>query len=155
MKMLTRTGKYLHLMKPVLIILVLSFGSVNAQNVTGTVLDEENQPVNGATVIVKGTNKATITNSTGNFSINAAGKDVLVFSFVGFTVIEVPVNERKTISVTMTRGESNMQEVVITALGIKRETKKLGYATTSVNADELIKQRTTNIGESLEGKVAG
>ncbi|TWI85578.1 TonB-linked SusC/RagA family outer membrane protein [Lacibacter cauensis] len=131
------------------------FTAANAQTVTGTVLDEEKNPVNGATVTVKGTNKATTTNASGNFSINAAGKDVLVISFVGFTTVEVPVNGRASVAVTMSRGEAVMEEVVVTALGIKRASKKLGYATTSVNSDELVKQRTINIGESLTGRVAG
>lgn len=129
--------------------------AANAQTVTGTVLDEENNPVNGATVTVKGTNRATSTNASGNFSITASGKDVLVITSVGFANLEVPVNDRTTISITLARGTENLQEVVVTALGIKRETKKLGYATSSVNADELVKQRTINIGESLVGKVAG
>jgi TonB-linked SusC/RagA family outer membrane protein len=135
--------------------LLTIFTAAKAQTVTGTVLDEENKPVNGATVTVKGTNKATITNPSGNFSINAAGKDALLFSFIGFVTLEVPLNGRSTVSVTMARGESTMEEVVVIALGMKRAAKKLGYATTSVNADELVKQRTINVGESLEGRVAG
>ena len=120
-----------------------------------TVLDEESKPVNGATVTVKGTNKATTTNASGNFSINAAGTDVLVITFIGFTNLEVPLNGRTTVSVTLTPAETNMEEVVVIALGEKRAAKKLGYATTTVNAEELVRQRTTNIGESLVGKVAG
>ena len=129
--------------------------AANAQTVTGTVLDEENKPVNGATVTVKGTNKATTTNASGNFSINASGTDVLLFTFVGFTNLEVPINGRTTVSVTLTPAGTNMDEVVVIALGVKRAAKKLGYATTTVNPDELVTQRTTNIGESLVGKVAG
>lgn len=135
--------------------LLTIFTAANAQTVTGTVLDEENKPVNGATVAVKGTNKATVTNATGNFSISAAGTDVLVFSSIGFSKLEVPVNGRASVSVTLARSETNMEEVVVIALGEKRAAKKLGYSTTSVNADELVRQRTTNIGESLVGKVAG
>jgi TonB-linked SusC/RagA family outer membrane protein len=148
--------------KPGLIRLVLSFflllifTATNAQTVTGTVLDEENQPVNGATITVKGTNKATITNATGNFSINATGRDVLQFSFIGFITLDVPLNGRSTVTVNLVRGEATMgEEVVVVALGVRRSSKKLGYATTSVNADELVRQRTLNIGESLVGKVAG
>lgn len=135
--------------------LLTIFTAANAQTVTGTVLDEENNPVNGATVAVKGTNKATVTNASGNFSIAAAGTDVLVFSSIGFLKLEVPVNGRVTVSVTMAKSETSMEEVVVIALGERRAAKKLGYSTTSVNADELVRQRTTNIGESLVGKVAG
>ena len=135
--------------------LLTIFTAANAQTVTGTVLDEESKPVNGATVTVKGTNKATTTNASGNFSINATGTDVLVITFIGFTNLEVPINGRTTVSVTLTPAETNMEEVVVIALGEKRAAKKLGYATTTVNAEELVRQRTTNIGESLVGKVAG
>ncbi|MEO6720324.1 MAG: hypothetical protein ABIN67_08155 [Ferruginibacter sp.] len=55
----------------------------------------------------------------------------------------------------MTTGQQNLEEVVVTALGIKRQSKRLGYSATSVNADELVKNRTTNVGEGLEGRVAG
>jgi TonB-linked SusC/RagA family outer membrane protein len=153
--------KFQAVKKPVLIRLLVSFflltilTATNAQTVTGTVLDEESKPVNGATVTVKGTTRATITNASGNFSITAGGRDVLLFSFVGFAELEVPVNGRTTISVTLTPAGTNMEEVVVVALGERRAAKKLGYATTTVSTDEMIKQRTTNIGESLVGKVAG
>lgn len=136
--------------------LLIIFTTAKAQTVTGTVVDEDNKPVSGATVSVKGSNKATITNTSGNFSINASGKDILVFSFIGYVKLELPLNNKSTVSVKLIRGEATVgEEVVVVALGVKRQTKKLGYATTSVNTDELIKQRTTNVGESLEGKVAG
>lgn len=127
-----------------------------AQTVTGTVTDGSNKPVAGVTVTVKGTNRATVTNESGSFSINAAGTDVLVLSSVGFATQEVPVERRTNLTVNLSTGAAqNLDEVVVTALGIRRESKKLGYSATSVNPDELSKQRTTNIGESLEGRVAG
>ena len=94
---------------------LILFTTANAQTVTGTVLDEEKNPVNGATVTVKGTNKATTTNAAGNFSIAAAGKDVLVISFVGFSNLEVPLNGKTNLSVTLLRGETTTEEVVVTA----------------------------------------
>ncbi len=129
---------------------------VYAQTVKGTVIDGENKPVAGATVTVKGTSKATSTNASGNFSINAAGNDIIVVSFVGFATIEVPVNGRNDISVGMFRGDgTDLNEVVVTALGIKRQARSLGYSATSVKTEELVTNRTTNVGESLEGRVAG
>ena len=129
---------------------------IYAQTVKGTVSDTESKPVSGATVSVKGTSQATATNSAGNFSINAAGNDTIVVSFVGFVTIEVPVNGRNDISVSMIRSEGlGLDEVVVTALGIRKSSRKLGYATTSVNPDDLVKHRTINIAESLEGRVAG
>src|SRR5687768_5674437 len=85
--------------------LVLSFilfaACVDAQTVKGTVSDRENKPVSGATVSVKGTSKATATNELGSFSINAAGSDTIVISYVGFVTLEVPINGRNDISVNM------------------------------------------------------
>ncbi len=126
---------------------------LHAQTVTGTVRDEESKPIFGATVTVKGTNRTTVTNSTGNFSITAGGSDVLVISYVGFVTLDIPLDNRKSLSVSMAHGEgTNLNEVVVTALGIRRQERSLGYSATSVNTDELIKNRTTNVGESLEGK---
>jgi TonB-linked SusC/RagA family outer membrane protein len=140
--------------------LLLSFFLITAgayaQTVTGNVLDNENKPVAGATVAVKGTTRATSTNAAGEFSINAAGNDIIVVSFVGFATIEVPVSGRNNITVSMLRGDgSDLNEVIVTALGVRKSSKKLGYSTTSINTDELVKNRTTNVGEALEGRVAG
>src|SRR6266496_395103 len=138
------------------ILLVFFSATAFAQTVTGTVQDSESKPVNGATVAVKGTTRATVTNSAGNFSINAGRTDVLVISYVGFISQEIPLNNRTSLSISLVRGEGTIiEEVVVTALGIRRNPRKLGYSATQVNADELVKNRTTNVGESLEGRVAG
>jgi TonB-linked SusC/RagA family outer membrane protein len=129
--------------------------SLYAQTVTGTVTDAESNPLADVTVTVKGTRRATITNLSGHFSINATDKQTLVFTSVGFLIQEVPLKGRTTLSISLIRGEGTIDEVIVTALGIKKESKKLGYAATSVNANELITNRTTNVMESLEGKVAG
>ena len=135
---------------------ILTAAGAIAQTVTGKVLDNENKIVSGATVSVKGTRKATSTNASGNFTINASGNDVIVVSFVGFATIEVPVNGRNDITVSLFRGDgTDLNEVIVTALGIRKESKKLGYSTTSVKPDDLVKNRTTNVGEALEGRVAG
>ncbi len=126
-----------------------------AQTVTGDVTDAESKPVANVTVTVKGSRRATVTNSSGNFTINAADKEILVFSSVGFVTKEVSLKGRTTLSVSIFRRESTIDEVVVTALGIKKESKKLGYSATSVNSEELVKNRTTNVGEGLEGRVAG
>src|SRR5688572_9150424 len=135
---------------------ILIASCVDAQTVKGTVSDSESKPVSGATVSVKGTSKATATNAVGGFSINATANDTLVVTSVGFVTMEVPVDGREDISVSMTSSAgSDLDVVVVTALGIRKSSRKLGYSTTSVNPDELVKQRTLNLGESLEGKVAG
>ncbi|MEO6548672.1 MAG: SusC/RagA family TonB-linked outer membrane protein [Ferruginibacter sp.] len=129
--------------------------SLYAQTINGKVTDVENLPVANVTVTVKGTSRAAVTNSAGNFSINATDRETLVFTSVGFLMQEVPVRGRTTLTVSIVRGESTIDEVIVTALGIKKESKKLGYSATSVNSDELVKNRTVNVGEGLEGRVAG
>jgi len=130
--------------------------AASAQTVTGTVLDEDKKPVNGATVTVKGTNRATSTNSSGNFSITAESNSTLIVSFVGYVALEIPVNGRSQLTVDMIRGEgSDLDVVVVTALGIKKESKKLGYSAETVKVNEMQQNRTINMMGSLEGKIAG
>jgi len=126
-----------------------------SQSVTGTVTDDAGKPMGRVTVTVKGTSRATLTDNSGNFSIRASGNDELVFSYVGYRTQEVPLKGRQALTVSMVKNATNMENIVVTALGIKRQEKKLGYATTSVNPDELVTNRTTNVGASLEGRVAG
>lgn len=134
----------------------LSLIAADAQTVTGTVVDEHNQPVGGTTVTVKGNNKGTVTDASGNFRINASGSNILVFSFVGYTTQELTLNGRTTVNVTMFRSEGDdLAMVVVTALGIKRESKKLGYAAETVRLNEIQQNRTVNVMSSLEGKIAG
>jgi TonB-linked SusC/RagA family outer membrane protein len=130
---------------------VLSFG----QTVTGTVSDDDGKKLSAVTVSVKGTRTATSTDAAGSFSINASADAVLVFSSIGYSTQEVSVKGRAVLPIVLVATDKNLSEVVVTALGIRRDAKKLGYSTTSVNADELVKNRTTNLGESLEGRVAG
>ena len=136
-------------------LLLFSAGAF-AQTISGTVTDAEKNPIGNVTVLVKGTSNNALTNAAGKFTITASAKDVLVFSYVGFATQEIPLNGRTTLSVSLSLGETNaLTEVVVTTLGIKKESKKLGYSATSVNPNELVKNRTLNVGESLEGRVAG
>src|SRR6186713_59060 len=136
--------------------LLLFSAAAFAQTISGTVTDEDRKPVSGATVTVKGTVTSVATDAAGKFSINAPGTATLVISYVGFVTQEISLNGRSTISVSLSRGEATaLTEVVVTTLGVKKESKKLGYSVTSVNPNELVKNRTLNVGESLEGRVAG
>ncbi len=129
---------------------------VSAQPITGTVRDAVNQAVVGATVTIKGTNKATITNGEGKFNIVADKSAVLIFSSIGFVTQEVPLHGRTTLSVKMViAGADTLQNVIVIALGMKREAKKLGYAAETVNMSETQQNRTVNLMSALEGKVAG
>ncbi|RYY28163.1 MAG: SusC/RagA family TonB-linked outer membrane protein [Chitinophagaceae bacterium] len=138
-----------------LLFLLFSSAGLYAQTVTGKVTDAENKPVPDATVTVKGTTRATATNAAGQFTINASGTETLVFTSVGFLTQEVPIQGRSTIPVVFARNDETMDDVVVIALGIRKDAKKLGYAVTSVKTDELVTNRTTNVMESLEGRVAG
>ncbi|MEO8404908.1 MAG: SusC/RagA family TonB-linked outer membrane protein, partial [Chitinophagaceae bacterium] len=130
---------------------------VSAQTVTltGIVRDKDNKPVNGATVTIKDTKRATVSDASGNFTINANSNEVLVITHVNFLDQEIPIRSKTSFSISLVEVPKELTEVVVTALGIKRESRKLGYSATSVQTDELIKNRTTNVGESLEGRVAG
>jgi TonB-linked SusC/RagA family outer membrane protein len=123
--------------------------------VRGRVTTETGQPVSGVTVQIKNTSTATSTDNDGRFTIDCPPNAVLVFSSIGFATQEVPVSSRTEINIVMTGEARSLNEVVVTALGIKREAKRLGYSTATVNTDQLTTNRTTNVGNSLQGKVAG
>src|SRR6185436_9698213 len=136
------------------ILLLCSF--TNAQTVSGTVSDAGGKPVVGATVAVKGKQTATTTKENGQFSINAAGSDVLVFTSVGFVAKEVRVNNASSLTVTLEIDTQNLGEAVVTtALGINKEARRLGYSATNVKPEELTVNRTPNVMNALEGKVSG
>jgi len=140
------------------ILLLFSFflcAGLSAQTVTGTVRDQESKPISDASVTVKGSNRTTITNAAGSFTINAGAKDILIITHVNYSNQEVAVNNSTSVAVSLVLRDATINEVMVTALGVRRESKKLGYAATQVNTSELVKNRTINIGESLEGRVAG
>jgi TonB-linked SusC/RagA family outer membrane protein len=125
--------------------------------VTGTVVDASGEIIVGASVVVKGSTQATITNVNGNFSLNVASSAVLQVSFLGYATQEVSVasavNGRLTI--TLEEDTKQLEEVVVTALGITREAKALGYAVTTVSAKELTRSGSPNFATALYGKASG
>jgi TonB-linked SusC/RagA family outer membrane protein len=124
--------------------------------VTGKITDNRGGPVPGANVSLKGTLTGTIADGQGKYSITVPDlNSTLVFSFIGYTSQEIAVSGRSTVDVILTEETTVLNEVVVTALGIKKEAKKLGYSTATVNSDYLTTERTTNVGNSLQGKVAG
>jgi TonB-linked SusC/RagA family outer membrane protein len=123
--------------------------------INGQVTDSKNAPLPGVSVKVKGGTAASSTDPQGRFQIRANETDVLVFSYVGFVTQEVQINNRTTINVRLAENAQALTEVIVTALGIKREAKSLGYAATTVNTNQLTEARNTNVGNSLVGKVAG
>src|SRR5690554_2847409 len=124
-------------------------------SIKGAVVDEAKNPLPGVSVLIKGTSSGTITDLDGNFVLEASDDDILVFSYMGFVTQEVPVEGRSVITVTLLENVEALGEVVVTALGIKRDAKKVGYATATVDTDQLLSNRSPNLGNNLIGKVAG
>ncbi len=151
---LMESFRFRHLLFLMLFLIGSSSVVMAQRTVSGKVVSAENeQPLSGATVMVKGTKKQTVTSVTGNFSIEAGDRDILVISNVGYLGIEVRTADASLIS--LKADARNLSEVVVTALGIKKEAKRLGYAVQEVKGAELIKAREPNPINSLTGKVAG
>ncbi len=132
------------------------FTTAQAQHtVTGTVTDENGKNLVGVSVTVKGGSGGTTTDLQGRYRINATANATLVFSYVGYTNNEVPVNGRGQVNVSLTASNQNLSNVVVTALGITKQARGLGYSATNVRPEELTVNRTPNPINALEGKVAG
>lgn len=143
-----------------LLVLLLFAGlqvAFTQRTITGRVTKApDNTPLGGVTVLVKGTTIGVFTDADGRYSITAPNdQSVLQFSFVGFIPREILVGRQTAINISLDETMVEMGEIVVTALGIKRESKKLGYAITAVNSEDMASSRTINVMESLEGKVAG
>ncbi len=133
----------------------LNVAAQNKQAVSGTVRDAENNPLPGITVLEKGTNNGAVSNGAGKFTLQVSPNAVLVLSGIGFTTQEIAVAGQTAIDARMAVDNKNLGEVVVTALGIKREKKSLGYALQEVGGDALTNSRETNVTNALTGKVAG
>lgn len=136
------------------ILLFFSVVSTQAQ-ITGKVVDTEGTPLPGVNVIVKGTSVGTSTDFDGAFKLKSNKGDVLVFSFIGFQNKEIIVTNNKEIKVTMQESSNQLEEVIVTSLGIKKEKKSLGYAATELKSNEINTVKTNNVVNTLAGKVTG
>ncbi len=126
------------------------------QPITGTVTDSNGDPLPGVNVILKGTTVGAITDILGKYAVSAPDRNgTLVFTFIGFTAQEIPVNGRNVVDATLAEELKSLNEVVVTALGIKREAKSIGYSVSAVNTDQILDANMVNFGNSLTGKVAG
>lgn len=125
-------------------------------SITGTVTSQDDGlSLPGVTVALKGTTTGTTTDENGKFSLRAKPGDVLVFSFIGMVKQEVTLEKMTALNITMASEFVGLDEVVVTALGIQREKKSLGYALQEVKGAELLESREANVGNSLTGKVSG
>jgi TonB-linked SusC/RagA family outer membrane protein len=126
-----------------------------SEAIKGTVKDSKGQALIGVSVSIKGTHMGTQTDVNGNFTIQANIGDILVFTYIGYVKTEVPVADAKPLSVVMAADASQLNEVVVTALGVKRSEKSLVYANQVVGGAELNSVKNDNLMNSLNGKVAG
>ena len=123
--------------------------------VTGVVEDALG-PVAGASVVIKGTTNGTMTDMDGNFTLDGVKKgDIIQISFIGYATQEIPYTGQASLSVHLEEDTQKLDEVVVTALGMKRDKKALGYAMQELKGDELLSSREPNLANSLSGKVSG
>ncbi len=139
---------------------LLLFGwTAQAQDrvVTGKVTSsDDGSPIPGVSIVVKGTTKGTTTDASGNYRLTLSGNATsLVFSSVGLTKVEEAINGRTVIDVALSTASESLNEVVVTAQGIERDTRSLGYATQNVNGSALAQRSEPNVLNTLQGKVAG
>lgn len=123
--------------------------------VKGVVRDANKEPLIGVNILVKGTHDGTITDMDGAFTLDVKMGDVLVFSYMGYATQEVTVKSKKSLEVVMKENLTDLEEVVVTALGIKKETKALAYNVQEVKSEELVRVKDANLMSSLVGKIAG
>lgn len=127
--------------------------TATAQQITGSVSDDNGIPLPGASIVIEGTSDGTTTNFDGNFTIDVSQGSILVISYVGYESQEIVVGSSP-INVQLI-SDNALDEVVVTALGLTREKKSLGYSVTEVDGDEINSLKDNNIASSLMGKVAG
>ena len=124
--------------------------------VSGSVTSVNGESLPGVNVLLKGTSTGTVTDLDGQYSLDSPGPEgTLIFSFIGYATQEVPINGRAVIDVVMEDESESLQEIVVTAMGIRREAKSLTYSAQVVDGSSLDEARETNVINSLQGKVAG
>ncbi|TDH24075.1 SusC/RagA family TonB-linked outer membrane protein [Segetibacter sp. 3557_3] len=142
----------------ILFCLSMAMGKLWAQNrtVTGKVTDEKGAPISGASVIVKGSGTGTTSNEDGSFRINVpVDARTLIFSALNVPAKEVGIGTSSTVNVILSTEARRLDEVVVTALGITRDRRSLGYATQSLKSEDIIDKGEINIVNALQGKIAG
>lgn len=143
------------------IILFMTFflcivGYAQKRTISGTVTDKDlKEPLIGVNVLLKGTTTGTVTDMDGNYTIDVEGNGTLVFSYVSMKTVEESINGRSTINVEMSSDSEALEEVVVTAMGIKRESKTLTYSAQTVGGKDLNEIKNVNMINSLQGKSAG
>ena len=138
-----------------LLAFVVQLTFAQEKTISGTVSDESGLPLPGVNIVVKGTTNGTQTDFDGKYTITANTGDILAFTYLGLKAQEVTVGTSNTINVTMLEDAAVLDEVVVTALGIRREEKALGYSVQNIKGEGLTEAREANIANALSGKAAG
>jgi TonB-linked SusC/RagA family outer membrane protein len=133
----------------------LFFSAVNSQTISGKVSDESGNGVGLVSVLLKGTRTGVSTSASGDYQITAPSNGILVFTSVGYVTQEVSIAGRTTVNVILVANNQNLGEVVVTALGITKQARGLGYSATNIKTSDLTINRTSNPINALQGKVAG
>ena len=143
---------------------VLAFlftGTVLAQEtktIKGIVKDAAGEPLIGASVVQKDTNNGVLTDMDGNFTLTVPADATLSIAYMGYTTREINLAKRKKqgdLRITLSEDAQQLKEVVVTAMGIKKDTKRVGYAVSTINADELVKAGAPNFASAMYGKAPG
>jgi TonB-linked SusC/RagA family outer membrane protein len=125
------------------------------KTISGTVTDQNNVPLGGVNILVQGTANGTQSDFDGNYTITASEGKILVFTYIGLKEATATVGSTNVINIQMQEDAQALQEVVVTALGIKREKQSLGFAQQTVTSENLVRSRETDVSNALAGKVAG
>ena len=125
------------------------------KTISGTVTDQDGLPLPGVNILVDGTTNGTQTDFDGNYSIAGDVGQVLLFSFIGQKDVRQTIGASTTIDVQMQEDAQALEEVIVTAVGIERESSSLGSATTTLDNEDLVKGSQNNLADALKGKVAG
>jgi TonB-linked SusC/RagA family outer membrane protein len=133
----------------------VQFTFAQEKTISGTVSDENGLPLPGVNIIVKGTTNGTQTDFDGNYAISASTGDVLSYSFVGYSTNEVTVGASNSISFSMVPDVTAIDEIVVTALGIKKDERSIGYSSQNLKSNDLNEIPVTNVTDALTGKISG
>lgn len=145
-----------HIQTLFVFMLIALSGMAQQRTITGKVVGDDGTPLPGVTIRIKGAPGGAVTTNEGTYTVSAPdGTTALEFSYIGFVPQTVPVGTQNVINVTLVSDTRSLSEVVVTALGIRREAKALGYAAQSVKGEDLTKAAQTDVMKSLSGKIAG
>ncbi|MBP6795313.1 MAG: TonB-dependent receptor plug domain-containing protein, partial [Saprospiraceae bacterium] len=139
----------------ILSVMICCTAIIHAQ-ISGVVTSgSDGSPLPGVSIVVKSTSTGTVTDIDGKYTIDAPEGSTLVFSYVGFTSKEVSIGNQKVIDIILAESAEALDEIVVTALGIRKEAKKLGYATSTISKELVAENKSSNFMNTLQGKIAG